>query len=187
MAAWMQLPRADLALWEHGLMMPVMLIPMLHPIDVYAGRTGHGLHRRHVMLSSPGGNVDTTPKPAVRSAGSDGGRREAMATMRQRELSDFLVRLGDEPDLFEEYVKNRAGVLEREGLARGDRDAILSGDLREIRARLRNGHSEPEAMVVMEGEPEREGEPEPEEPPTVMEPEEPPTVMEPEPEEPKAG
>jgi hypothetical protein len=139
------------------------------------------------MLSSPLGNVDTTRKTAVRSAGSKGGRREAMATMRQRELSDFLVRLGDEPDLFEEYVKNRAGVLEREGVTPADRDAILSGDLREIRARLRNGHSEPEAMVVMEGEPEREGEPEPEEPPTVMEPEEPPTVMEPEPEEPKAG
>ena len=112
-----------------------------------------------------------------------------MATVRQRELSDFLVRLGDEPDLFEEYVKNRAGVLEREGVTLADRDAILSGDLREIRARLKNGYSEPEAMVVMEGEPEREGEPpEPEEPPTVMEPEEPPTVMEPEPErEPEAG
>jgi hypothetical protein len=110
-----------------------------------------------------------------------------MATMRQRELSDFLVRLGDEPELFEAYVQNRAGVLEREGVTPADRDAILSGDLREIRARLGNGHSEPEAMVVMEGEPEREGEPEPEEPPTVMEPEEPPTVMEPEPEEPKAG
>jgi hypothetical protein len=112
-----------------------------------------------------------------------------MATMRQRELSDFLVRLGDEPELFEEYVKNRAGVLEREGVTPADRDAILSGDLREIRARLRNGYSGPEAMVVMvEGEPE---EPpvvtEPEEPPTVMEPEEPPTE-EPEPErEPEAG
>jgi hypothetical protein len=115
-----------------------------------------------------------------------------MATMRQRELSDFLVRLGDEPELFEEYVKNRAGVLEREGVTPADRDAILRGDLREIRARLTNGHSEPEAMVVMEGEPEREGEPpvvmEPEEPPTVMEPEEPPTEKEPEPErEPEAG
>jgi hypothetical protein len=110
-----------------------------------------------------------------------------MPTMRQRELSDFLVRLGDEPDLFDEYVKNRVGVLEREGVTPADRDAILSGDLREIRARLRNGHSEPEAMVVMEGEPEQEGEPEPEEPPTVMEPEEPPAV-EPEPErEPEAG
>ena len=40
------LPRAELALWEHGLMMPVMLIPMLHRIDLYTGWTGHGLHRR---------------------------------------------------------------------------------------------------------------------------------------------
>ncbi len=115
-----------------------------------------------------------------------------MATMRQRELSDFLVRLGDEPDLFEEYVKNRDGVMEREGVTPADRDVILSGDLREIRGRLRKEYSEPdEALVVMKEEPEPEEEPptvmEPEEPPTVMEPEEPPTVMEPEPErEPQA-
>ena len=84
-----------------------------------------------------------------------------MATSRHG-ISGFLVRLGDEPDLFEEYMKNRDGVMEREGVTPADRDAILSGDLREIRARLRNEYSEPE------------------EPPTVMKPEEePPTVMEP--------
>jgi hypothetical protein len=112
-----------------------------------------------------------------------------MAVMRQ-ELSDFLVRLGDEPELFEEYIKDRETVMERECVTLADRDAILSGDLREIRARLRSGS---EAMVVMEGEPPDEEPPtvmkpeeeppvvmEPEEePPTVMEPEEPPTVMEP--------
>jgi hypothetical protein len=107
-----------------------------------------------------------------------------MTTMRQ-ELSGFLVRLGDEPDLFEEYLKNRDGVMEREGVTTADRDVILSGDLQEIRARLRKEYSEPdEALVVMEETPEEEPptvmEPE-EEPPTVMEPEEePPTVMEPE-------
>jgi hypothetical protein len=40
------LPKADLALWEHGLMMPVMLVPMLFRIDVYTGRAGHTTHRR---------------------------------------------------------------------------------------------------------------------------------------------
>ena len=35
------LPMADLALLEHGLMMPVMLIPMLLRLDLYAGRGGH--------------------------------------------------------------------------------------------------------------------------------------------------
>ena len=35
-------PMADLALLEHGLMMPVMLIPMLWRIDLYAGRESHG-------------------------------------------------------------------------------------------------------------------------------------------------
>lgn len=37
-------PRADLALLEHGLMMPVMLIPMFFRLDLYTGRAGHGTH-----------------------------------------------------------------------------------------------------------------------------------------------
>src|SRR6266545_6452678 len=40
------LPKSDLALWEHGLMMPVMLIPMFLRMDVYTGRAGHTMHRR---------------------------------------------------------------------------------------------------------------------------------------------
>ena len=83
-----------------------------------------------------------------------------MAAVR-RNLSGFLVRLGDEPDLFEEYMKNRESVMEREGVTSADRAAILGGAFREIRARLKNEYSEPE------------------EPPTIMEPdEEPPTIME---------
>jgi hypothetical protein len=35
------LPKGDLALMEHGLMMPVMLVPMLLRFDVYTGRTAH--------------------------------------------------------------------------------------------------------------------------------------------------
>ena len=85
-----------------------------------------------------------------------------MATVR-RNLSGFLVRLGDEPDLFEEYMKSRETVMEREGVTAADRAAILRGDLRDIRARVRNEYAEPE------------------EPPTIMKPdEEPPTIMEPE-------
>src|SRR6266516_3648672 len=34
------LPKGDLALWEHGLMMPVMLIPMFFRLDIYTGRRG---------------------------------------------------------------------------------------------------------------------------------------------------
>jgi hypothetical protein len=34
------LPSSELALLEHGLMMPVMLIPMFLRLDVYAGRAG---------------------------------------------------------------------------------------------------------------------------------------------------
>lgn len=35
-------PRGDLALIEHGLMMPAMLVPMLFRLDVYTG--GHAAH-----------------------------------------------------------------------------------------------------------------------------------------------
>jgi hypothetical protein len=40
------LPKSNLALLEHGLMMPVMLIPMLFRLDIYTGRAGHTMHRR---------------------------------------------------------------------------------------------------------------------------------------------
>ena len=109
-----------------------------------------------------------------------------MAAVR-RNLSGFLVRLGDEPDLLEEYMKNRESVMEREGVTSADRAAILGGDLREIRARLKNEYSEPdEPPTIMEPgeEPPTIMEPD-EEPPTIMEPdEEPPTIMEPDEEPP---
>ena len=38
-------PRSDLALLEHGLMMPVMLIPMFIRLDLYTGTTEHQSHR----------------------------------------------------------------------------------------------------------------------------------------------
>lgn len=36
-------PMGDLALLEHGLMMPAMLIPMLFRLDLYTGRAGHAM------------------------------------------------------------------------------------------------------------------------------------------------
>jgi hypothetical protein len=41
------LPMGDLALLEHGLMMPVMLIPMALRLDLYTGRAGHSMHAAH--------------------------------------------------------------------------------------------------------------------------------------------
>ena len=38
-------PRSDLALLEHGLMMPVMLIPMFIRLDLYTVSTEHQSHR----------------------------------------------------------------------------------------------------------------------------------------------
>jgi hypothetical protein len=94
-----------------------------------------------------------------------------MATMRHG-LSDFLVRLVDEPDLLEEYIEDRSAVMEREGLGSQDRDAIMTGDLLKIRARLRTQH--PDVHVfnsVMEPEPPKP--PEPPEPEPKPEPEPP--------------
>jgi hypothetical protein len=38
--------KRDLALLEHGLMMPAMLVPMIFRLDFYTGRTGHSRHHR---------------------------------------------------------------------------------------------------------------------------------------------
>jgi hypothetical protein len=40
------MPKGDLALLEHGLMMPMMLIPMFFRLDLYTGRAGHTGHHR---------------------------------------------------------------------------------------------------------------------------------------------
>jgi hypothetical protein len=37
-------PMSDLALLEHGLMMPAMLVPMFFRLDLYTGRAGHSHH-----------------------------------------------------------------------------------------------------------------------------------------------
>lgn len=39
-------PKGDLALLEHGLMMPAMLVPMLFRLDLYTGRAGHAGHHK---------------------------------------------------------------------------------------------------------------------------------------------
>ncbi len=42
-------PMGQLALLEHALMMPFMLVPMLLRADQYTGRSGHMAHMRHVV------------------------------------------------------------------------------------------------------------------------------------------
>jgi hypothetical protein len=45
-AGWVGLlPMSSLALVEHGLMMPAMLVPMFLRLDLYTGRTGHHMAR----------------------------------------------------------------------------------------------------------------------------------------------
>jgi flagellar biosynthetic protein FliP len=45
------LNRSELALLEHGLMMPAMLVPMLIRLDLYSSGMRHGAHRRHAVSS----------------------------------------------------------------------------------------------------------------------------------------
>ena len=55
---WLSLlPRGDLALWEHGLMMPAMLVPMLFRLDLYTTRHNHhqsGARAEHRMRDAHG-------------------------------------------------------------------------------------------------------------------------------------
>jgi hypothetical protein len=62
------LPKGDLALWEHGLMMPVMLIPMLFRMDVYTGRAGHAMHGH--IAAQPSVHSEMAGDARRRSAGS---------------------------------------------------------------------------------------------------------------------
>ena len=42
---WLEVvARSELALLEHGLLMPAMLVPMLFRLDLYTGRGGHAGH-----------------------------------------------------------------------------------------------------------------------------------------------
>jgi hypothetical protein len=43
------LPMGDLALWEHGLMMPAMLVPMFLRLDLYTSRHSHQQRRGPVV------------------------------------------------------------------------------------------------------------------------------------------
>ncbi len=44
-AGWLNiLPKGELTTLQHGLMMPVMLIPMLFRLDLYTGKSGHRGH-----------------------------------------------------------------------------------------------------------------------------------------------
>ena len=56
-------PRADLALLEHGLMMPVMLIPMLLRLDLYTGRRGHTMRVLRMGRAMPAGALRESVGP----------------------------------------------------------------------------------------------------------------------------
>jgi hypothetical protein len=47
------IPKGDLALTEHGLMMPAMLVPMFWRLSYYTGRNGHHAHGRRFPATTP--------------------------------------------------------------------------------------------------------------------------------------
>jgi hypothetical protein len=72
----------------------------------------------------------------------------------QHGLSGFLIRVANEPHLLDEYAEDRSALMAREGVAPLDRDAIMTGNLRQIRARLRREHPDVDDFkVIMEPEP----------------------------------
>ncbi|MCE8429228.1 MAG: hypothetical protein J5U19_12665 [Candidatus Methanoperedens sp.] len=41
------LSKSHLVLWQHTLMIPAMVVPMLFRLDIYTGRAGHLAHAHH--------------------------------------------------------------------------------------------------------------------------------------------
>ncbi len=41
------LSRSHLVLWQHALMIPAMVVPMMFRLDLYTGRAGHMAHAHH--------------------------------------------------------------------------------------------------------------------------------------------
>ncbi len=54
-AAWLGLlSRSDIVSWEHTLMVPAMLVPMLYRLDLYTGGAIHGAHAGPHPSGAPG-------------------------------------------------------------------------------------------------------------------------------------
>ena len=61
------------------------------------------------------------------------------------ELSSFLTRLHEDPELQQRYKSDPRGTLEEAGVSKDAIDTVLSGDLGKIKGLLRS----PEQMLFM--------------------------------------
>jgi Aromatic-ring-opening dioxygenase LigAB, LigA subunit len=61
------------------------------------------------------------------------------------ELSSFLTRLHEDPELQKRYKQDPRGTLEQAGVSKDATDAVLSGDLGKIKSMLGG----PEQMLFM--------------------------------------
>jgi hypothetical protein len=62
-------------------------------------------------------------------------------------VGEFLIRLGEDPDLLPRFKKDPYGVMEEAGLSDEQQELIMSGDVRRIQAQL--GQEFPDAKVIL--------------------------------------
>jgi hypothetical protein len=67
--------------------------------------------------------------------------------MEGESVSEFLIRLGEDPDLLARYYEDKRGVLAESGLSEEQQELIVSGDVQRIQAELQQEH--PEAKVFL--------------------------------------
>jgi hypothetical protein len=104
--------KADLALLEHALMMPAMLIPMFLRLDLYTGRAGHTMHTRPATSGRSSSDLRLPPRKTLAEA--------AASRERQR-------RGGAPPD----YRNARSGAV-----ARGHGFALVACGMKQSRRRM---------------------------------------------------
>jgi hypothetical protein len=63
-------------------------------------------------------------------------------------VGEFLIRLGDDPDLLARYKQDPYPVMDEAGLSPEQQDLIMSGDVRRIREDLRREYPDAEVFLL---------------------------------------
>ena len=63
-------------------------------------------------------------------------------------FTNFLLKLGEDPQLLERFKKNPDRAMEEEGLTPAERTLLLSGDAKLIRSAIVNDPGHKEAMGI---------------------------------------
>ena len=68
---------------------------------------------------------------------------------RHRPITSFLLRLAEDEDLLCAWVLNRRKAVAGQGLSPDEEELLVSGDFREVRARILEEHSGEEVQPLM--------------------------------------